>query len=45
MGAVVEIVSPSGLSRTDFVLLREEGGRYLVEGEAENIAPEATPTP
>lgn len=43
-GAVVEFALLAGADRTDYVLLREQGGRYLVEGTVEGFSASATPT-
>lgn len=43
--AVVDIDLPSGASRVDYVLLREQDGRYLVEGSVAGVPDDATPAP
>lgn len=45
VGAVVAIELPSGVTRRDYVLLREQDGRYLVEGSVASIPDDATPAP
>lgn len=45
IGAIVEIVVPSGSRRTDYLLLRDQDGQYLIDAMRENIESPATPAP
>lgn len=38
VGATVEIALPSGEGRTDYALLTEQDGGFLIEGLVEGIA-------